>query len=161
MDTNYSDKVMAFDTLFTTNHIQMLKVLLPCLERGMQKQLAVYIKLLELQYTLSFFRQNPYAGLPAFGESFGSASGGTTAGAVEICSEILPYCSPDEKEKLQNIINICRNFENMQEMMQIMEEMKEIFPDMFSGSPQEQGMPFGADGMDLARTMEMLQGIFS
>ncbi len=150
MDANYTDKVTAFDALFTTNHIQMLKILLPCLKYGMQKQLAVYIKWLELQYTLDFFQRNPHAELPPFGQGFGQGTG-APGSAVDICSELLPLCSPEEKEKVQNIINMYKNFENVQEMMQIFEMMKDISPDMSSGP----------DGMDIAQTMEMLQNMFS
>ena len=43
-DREQPDKIQAFDALFTTNHIQMYKILLPYLEASLQKQLAVYIK---------------------------------------------------------------------------------------------------------------------
>lgn len=59
MDKNRSSKVVAFDTLFSTNHIQMLKVLLPYADHQTQKTLAVYIKFLELNYTLDFTESTP------------------------------------------------------------------------------------------------------
>ena len=43
--------VMAFDALYTNNQIQKLKVLLPYIDPAMQKNMAVYIKYMELQYT--------------------------------------------------------------------------------------------------------------
>ena len=49
------DKIQAFDTLFTNNHIQVYKILLPYFEPPMQKQLAVFIKYMEFRYTLSYF----------------------------------------------------------------------------------------------------------
>ena len=49
MDSNEYNKVIAFDTLFTTNHIQMLKVMLPYMDNKAQKSLAVYIKFMELR----------------------------------------------------------------------------------------------------------------
>lgn len=48
-----ASNVMAFDALYTTNQIQKLKVLLPYIEPSMQKHLAVYIKYMELQYTIN------------------------------------------------------------------------------------------------------------
>lgn len=57
MDKNKSDKVLAFDTLYTSNHIQMLKIFLPYLDSNLQKYLAIYIKYSELQYTLSFYKK--------------------------------------------------------------------------------------------------------
>ena len=52
MDEKEQDNVAAFDMLFTTNQIQIMKTLLPCFDRPMQKYLAIYIKYQELQYTL-------------------------------------------------------------------------------------------------------------
>ena len=46
--------VTAFDALYTTNQIQKLKVLLPYIEPSMQKNMAVYIKYMELQYTMHY-----------------------------------------------------------------------------------------------------------
>ena len=44
--------VIAFDTLYTQNHIQILKILLPYFDPYGQSHLAVWIKYLELRYTL-------------------------------------------------------------------------------------------------------------
>ena len=61
------DKVTTFDTLFTNNQIQKLKILMTYLDRSMQKNMAIYIKYLELQYTMEFFRRFPSANaFPAF-----------------------------------------------------------------------------------------------
>lgn len=46
------DKVTAFDALFTNNQIQKLKVLISYVDSPMQQQLAIYIKFLELKYTM-------------------------------------------------------------------------------------------------------------
>lgn len=174
MDMDSSDKVLAFDSLFTTNHIQILKVLLPYLGHSVRGKLAVYIKLLELQYTLAFFQRNPSARFTSApgtdGEPRSSSDGGSLNSMMAICDEILPYCSPTEKEKLQNLKNTFRNIENMQEIMQVMEMMKEISPELFtpnapnasggdsSGSPLD--MLSGLGGMDMAQMMELLQGMF-
>ena len=53
------DKVAAFDTLFTNNHIQMLKILVPYFDSTIQKNLAIYIKYLEFQYTLDLLKKYP------------------------------------------------------------------------------------------------------
>ena len=59
MDEKEQDHVAAFDMLFTTNQLQLMKVLLPCLSPSMQKYFAIYIKYQELQYTISYFRGLP------------------------------------------------------------------------------------------------------
>ena len=52
-----TDAILAFDTLYTTNHMKILKILLPYLESEHQKKLAIFIKWQELIFTLNFFKQ--------------------------------------------------------------------------------------------------------
>ena len=59
MEGKGSDIIAAFDSLLTTNHIQMLKVFLSYLAPDLQGGLAVYIKFLELQHTLQFLKNRP------------------------------------------------------------------------------------------------------
>lgn len=169
MESGQTDRVTAFDALFTNNHIQMLKLLLGYLDPSVHGRLAVYIKFLELQYTLRFFQNHPAASISAC-----SGVERPCGGMGQLLEEISPLCSPAEKEKLQNLQNMYRNFENMQEMMQMLEMLQEISPELFSGG----AMPgFGnSDGsgdaqnfmnilsnigdVDLTQMSEMLQGMF-
>lgn len=131
------DKVLAFDTLFTTNHIQMMKILMPFLDASRQKYIAIYIKYMELQYTISYFQKNGSAPFPARPDC------GQDSQALypQICREIKPYCSPEEKKKMEQMENLFSTMKNCQEMMEMFSMMKEIFPqgedginpDMFSG----------------------------
>lgn len=143
MDDNHPDKIMAFDTLFTTNHIRMLKLLLGYLEPPLQGQLAVYIKFMELQYTLSVFHQNPSA-------SFSVCTGYDRGEFTDLLEEMIPFCDTEEKEKILNIRNMISNLKNMQEMMEMIQMMQEVSPDMFSG--------FG--DTDMSQMMEMMKGMF-
>ena len=147
------EKIIAFDTLFTTNQIQMLKILLTYVEPSHQKAMAVYIKFLELQYTLTFFQQYPSSPLKFPKEE--------KLNATTLCDEILPFCNPSQQEMLNNMKNIYQNYENMQEIMQMVQMMKELCPEgdnsndanpmsMFSGL-------FGSDGMDMSALFEMVQ----
>ena len=115
-----SDKIQAFDTLFTNNHIQMYKLLLPYFPSAIQKQLAVYIKYLEFQYTLSYFKRHPYA----YDQC-------TPPDTGDICKEILPYCSTEEKEKVKRFMDLSATMKNAQEMMETISMMQEIFPEGF------------------------------
>ncbi len=150
------EKIIAFDTLFTTNHIQMLKILLTYLEPSQQKTMAVYIKFLELQYTLAFFRQHPSSPLQFPNDE--------KPNVTKLCDEILPFCSPSQQEMLNNMKNMYQNFQNMQEMMQMAEMMKELFPNndnSTDGNPLSMlsglsGM-FGSDGMDMTQLFELFQ----
>lgn len=74
----------------------MLKVLLPYADHQTQKTLAVYIKFLELNYTLDFYRKHPFP----------------LCGCVQqeekpdigcLCEELLPFCTEAEKQKLLQI----------------------------------------------------------
>lgn len=60
VNLNESDKISTFDNLFTTNHIRICKILLPHMDRNMQKVFSIYIKMSELSYTYNFIKQHPY-----------------------------------------------------------------------------------------------------
>ncbi len=152
---NGQDKVAAFDTLFTTNQIQMLKILLTYVEPSQQKNMAVYIKFMELQYTISFFKMHPDSSLPCFSSEKG-------ANASKICDEILPLCNPSEQDKISNMKKMMQTFENMQEMMQMIQLMKDFFPEgenCFGGDPSSlfSGLS-NISGMDnMSQLFEMFQ----
>lgn len=151
MEENGQEKVIAFDTLFTTNHIQMLKILLTYMEPSSQKTVAVYIKFLELQYTLSFFKMHPASSLPRFPHE-------DSFNASKLCDEILPLCSQTEQGKLKQMKNMYQNFENMQEMMQMVQMMKDLFPEGENPFGQDpSGLFSGMSGMDMSQIFEMLQ----
>ena len=61
MEKQEQDSIQAFDTLYTTNQIQILKILLPYCAPDIQRNLAVMIRFLELQYTIFFVRSHPEA----------------------------------------------------------------------------------------------------
>lgn len=132
------DKIQAFDTLFTNNHIQVYKILLPYFEPPMQKQLAVFIKYMEFQYTLSFFQNHPYACTPKE----------TAPDSGALCREILPFCSASEKEQIKKMMDLFSTMKNAREMMETVSMMKEMFPEGFS---------FGESGDFSPDIMQMFQ----
>jgi len=113
MDEKGQDNVAAFDTLFTTNKIQIMKALLPCFDRSLQKYLAIYIKYLELQYTISYFRNNPCPICPQTPQG--------DEDVQKILLSLLPYCTEAQKQKLQQIQQALSSLETYREMMQMME----------------------------------------
>lgn len=156
MEEKELQKVIAFDTLFTTNQIQMMKILLTYMTPSTQKSLAIYIKFMEFQYTISFFQRNPNA-------SFNALPHEDKFDISKLCTEILPLCKPDEREKLSQIRSMMENFEHMQEMMQMVQMMQEMFPD---GAPfgdmngeSDGGFDFlsGLTGMDLSQFSDLFQ----
>ena len=148
---NNRDKILAFDTLFTTNHIQMMKILLSYLDPSRQKTMAVYIKFMELQYTISFFQNRPPSTLSCFPQE-GSFN------PSRLLGEILPLCTPSEQENFLQIKNMMETFENMQGMMETMQMMKDLFPEGGGASGMDPSAFFSGDnGMDLSQMFEMFQ----
>lgn len=127
--------VMAFDALYTTNQIQKFKVLLPYIEPSMQKHLAVYIKYMELQYTMNYVRKHP------FQISGCSIPSEEKPDLRSLCRQLSLYSSPEEIRQLEQLQNMFETLETMQEMTQTMSALQEIFPDM-SAAP-----PFGSDSV--------------
>lgn len=185
MEEKGRETITAFDTVLTTNRIQMMKVFLSYLAPELQSGLAVYIKFSELQYVMRLVRQFP--GRPMLRGrgtvlSFkslmdGSLFGKDQTGVLELLDELLPFSSPSERSKIQNLKNMLLNMNRLREMMDMIEMMKELFPegmgdgngnfgDMFSamasmsGSEGMSGMADMFSGMDpstLAQFMQMFQ----
>lgn len=113
MEKQEQDSIQAFDTLYTTNQIQILKILLPYCAPDTQRSLAVMIRFLELQFTASFVRSHPEAfRSPPLPFSFG-----------ELCEKIRGYCPPALRAMLDQL-------QSMQNAMQMYEEMKQMM-DLF------------------------------
>lgn len=147
MEKKEHDKITAFDNLFTTNHIQMLKIVMPYLDISMRKKLAVYIKYLELQYTLSFYSSHS---VELCGCSISSINSNSMEkedfNITKICAEILPYCTAEEKQKVEQLSGMFHSIEMYREMSQTFEMMKDFMP----------GSGGGEDGM-----MDMLMNMLS
>ena len=142
MDDNRIDKAAAFDTLFTTNRIQILKILAYYLDPHLLKGLAVYIKLLELQYTLTLFHRHPETVLRLLPLPAGSITG-------ELCADLMPLCDENQKNSLRQVTQMMDQMNSFQEMMEMVQTMQELFPE---GSFDMSDM----SGMDLS----MLSGLF-
>ena len=131
MENNHEEaaNVMAFDALYTTNQIQKLKVLLPYIEPSMQKNMAVYIKYMELQYTMRYVRKHP------FQISGCSISSDQRPDLQSLCLQLSLYSSPEEIKQLEQFRSMIQTMETVQEMSQTFSALKEIFPDMSASSP--------------------------
>lgn len=155
MANNQDDltNVMAFDALYTTNQIQKYKVLLPYMESGVQKQFAVYIKFMELQYTMDYVRKHPF-------QICGCSLDRKQPDLKSICKELCRYSSPEEIRQLEQIQNMVETMEQFQEINQTISMMQDLFPDLgvspdketSSDSPSESGAP---------SMMDMLMGMLT
>lgn len=175
MENCSSSVIQAFDSLFTNNKIQMLKILLSHLPPESQGSLAVYIKFMELQHTLTFIKQHP--GIRLFGNSSKLTFdfwGGDNEGTVSLLEELLPFSGPEEQNKIKGMINMMQSMKQMREMMEMIQMMQEMFPegmgsgdgtgspmDMFSAMSGMMGGDANSSPMDMFSAMSgMMGGIF-
>jgi len=120
MECNESDKVLAFDMLYTSNQIAILKILLFLFDEKDQHQLVVLIKYLEFQYALSL-AERQQAQLEF------CSSNTPKPDITELLDDIKLYCSPSEKEQLDQIGSLqgtMSMMKDMQSMMGVMEGME-------------------------------------
>ena len=135
MDHSQFDSITAFDTLYTTNHLQMLKILLPHLQKDMQPHIAVYIKLNEFLFALHFSKESK--------PCKASDSGKKEVDIQALICEISPYLSGNEKEMLQKLAEMKDNmekFKQISQMMQMMDSMSDSPESMLEGFLSEEQM---------------------
>lgn len=143
--------ILAFDTLYTTNHMKILKLLLPYLESEHQKKLAVFIKWQELIFTLNFFKQYSAS---LYSYDFKKKK---KLDLNVLLPLLTPYCNESEKA-------ILSQFSQMQNMMHTMEEMQQYMPmiqqfmSSMSGENNDMSGMFGSGDNNM---MEMLKNMMS
>lgn len=159
MDKTETSPVAAFDSLFTTNRIQMLKILFSRIPPAQQGPFAVYIKLLELQYAFSLLRRHPQARLSGGKQLTSDFFSGDNSDTIALLDELLPYSSPSECSKIENMKNLLQNMNKLKEMMDMMEMMKELFPEGGGGDDPMNilsGMT-GMSGGDMSAIFDMFR----
>lgn len=135
MDHSEFDSITAFDTLYTTNHLQMLKILLPHLQKDMQPHIAVYIKLNEFLFTLRSSKECKFKN--------DSDHCKNEIDMQALICEISPYLSGNEKEMLQKLAEMKDNmekFKQISQMMQMMDGMSDSPESMLQGFLSEEQM---------------------
>ena len=146
MDEQGYQTIRAFDSTFTSNRIQMMKILFSHLAPDKQGAFAVYIKLMELQYVFSLLR-NPrgihFPGKTRLSSDFFS---GENEGTIELLDELLPFSGPAERKRIEDMKNMMQSMKQMRDMMDMIQMMQEMFPE---------GM--GGDGA--TNPMDMLSGL--
>lgn len=123
MASKEHEKIIAFDTLFSTNHTQMLKILLPFMDNQTQKHLAIFIKFLELSYTINYLKKHPF-------QLCGCADHESGSDFPGLCSQLLPFCNDNEKKQIEQMRGIFQSMEMYREMSKTMEIMKDFMPDV-------------------------------
>ena len=146
-----SEAILAFDTLYTNNHMKILKLLMPLVDSKHQKMLAIYIKWQELVFTLDFFK---HYSVSLYTKDFLQQS---TMNIEDILPLVTPYCNKQE----QQILN---QFGQMKNMMNMMDNMQQYMPliQQFMSSMSGDNNSFG-DLSDLGSNnmMDMLKNMMS
>ncbi len=131
MNNTENDFVMAFDHFYTTNHIQILKSLIPFLGSNLAAMLPVFVKYLELKHAISLMNQKEVMRTPdMYHCSQITSLDKITPELVEnLYKSVHCYLTPEEDKKVQGIRNLMQTFASFQEMQQMMELMKVLSPD--------------------------------
>lgn len=125
MEPTENEAVAAFDTLYTNNHIQILKVLLPYFDFKGKKQLAVLIKFMELRYTMDYFSR--HSALDAAAQEVHRKS--AQPDIVRIFEQIKNFCTPSERAMFDQLANMKRSMEMYDEMMGMMQMFSQLMPE--------------------------------
>lgn len=128
------DAICAFDTLYTNQQIQMLKLAMPLLPPVYRSFLAVYIKFLELKYTISA------AGQLNFSDGSCEKKDGCFPDAKSLdryFQSIMPYLNEADKASLQKIKNMMQTMEQFKQMRPILEMMSQ---NTDTGQPEDNYM---------------------
>lgn len=157
-----NDYVLTFDHFYTTNHIQILKSLMPFMDSEISKMLPAVIKYLELKYTLSLINSKSpcfTSGINACSSSSDSEQTAVPAENLEnIYKAIHKYLAPDEEKSFQQILSAVRTMKNVREMQQMLELFQSLNPDM-DPSAMMDGLNMGnVNGMDMSELMKLFGG---
>lgn len=149
-----NDYVLAFDHFYTTNHIQILKSLIPFMEGERSGMLPVVIKYMELQYTLTLIHKGSRpmedAGISACSKGQNEKEAKDPGDNMEqIYNAVHRYLAPDEEQKFSQLLSAVRTMKSMREMQQLLELLQSMNPDADAGSGN------GLGGIDINELMQM------
>lgn len=111
-----NDYTLVFDHFYTTNHIQILKSLLPFFHTGLFSYLPVLIKYLELQHTLKLTQK----GMQPFEHGISIASN-QAPDLDGIYKAVKNYLTPEEDKNIHSLLDMMHTMENVKEMQKMME----------------------------------------
>ncbi len=116
------DPVTAFDTLYTSNQMQMLKVVLPFMQENIQRFIVIYIKFSELMIALRFAKSIADGTLPVRKETDIS----------NMLKYLSPYLSDSERDMMNQFSSMQENMEQFKQMSAMMQMMNDM-----GGSPED------------------------
>lgn len=137
MESTENKLIRTFDECFTSNKIQMMKILFSRLPPSAQKDFAIYIKFMELQYTMNYSRSAARFPSPCSSKTLSfSLFDGNHEDTLELLDELLPFSTPDEQKRIEGIKSMLQQMSRLQSMLEMMQMMQELFPEGFGGDTQ-------------------------
>lgn len=148
---NLINYVKIFDEFYTTNHIEILKTILPNLSLSEQLFLPVIIKFLELEDAISKQKSgcSPWncRVLPPKEDA---------KNMEHIFQSIEPYLTPEEQQTVQQVMQFKSQIENMKQMQQMLSLFQELNQEMPKESNDEK-KSFDDDSIDLLKIMQLMK----
>ncbi|MEF9839711.1 MAG: hypothetical protein RR275_07850 [Lachnospiraceae bacterium] len=113
MDNKHISLMTPFDSLISTKSLRMMKLILPYTSPSNQRMLAVYVKFMELQKTMDFFKD--------FGNDLCACSldSHKELSTLDMLEEMRPYLDEEEGGAINNMINMM----NMMELVKSCQSM--------------------------------------
>lgn len=152
METNdYISYVKIFDEFYTTNHIEILKTILPHLNLSEQLFLPVIIKFLELEDAIAKQKAGccPWnCRITPIHEDNGNFQ--------QIYQAIEPYLTPSESQTIQQILQFKAQMENIKQMQQMMSLFQDLNPDN-KAEGKDNSSPFDDNSLDLFKIMQLMK----
>ncbi len=118
------DTTTFFDSQYTDNNLQKLKILLSYMDSPMNSSMGIYIKYKELENALN--RK------PSFHKRSTNQSKSNESSIIDqfsqlemLLKDLLPYCNQDEKEKISSLQDMFGQMDSMKDMMEQYEMLKE------------------------------------
>ena len=133
MEKESPSSIARFDTLYTSNQIQILKILMPFLSPAMQNPFAIYIKYMELQISLNKSQNGVF--IPFSQRPFSDD-------IEPLCEELSPFLGPKEKESLSHLKSTMQSFKDMKDTMEMFQMMQETMSEEEMGQFMKNGFNF-------------------
>lgn len=119
MNDDFSQFMTPFDRATSNSSLQLTKLLIPFLPSQNQRMMAVYVKFMEFQNTITYFRT-------------------IKQGTIEDIISCLPQSAAESFENIQNMMQMMNMFHAMQETDSEGADFTSMMTDMLS--PEQQQM---------------------
>lgn len=107
MDETQTTPLTAVDRIADGNGLQMMKAAIPYFPGAMQKMFSIYVKVMEVNNLLSYYN-NPV-----------HACSAQVANTDEMLNDIRPYCTENQRQSLDQTVNLINTIRMYQEIQKL------------------------------------------